>query len=53
MTGNCGGSKKPQVTRNNQPSKAAPKAAVRKTNWATGFGTPKVKFSFSGGGRGK
>lgn len=48
--GGCGGAKKASPKKQTT-SKPVSKKSV-KTNWSTGFGSPKVKFSF-GGSRGR
>ena len=51
MRKDCGGGKKskPQVgSKPSSSSQMASKSSVRKTNWATGVGQPKVKFNFAG-----
>lgn len=44
--GGCGGSAKKSAPPKKTSGVTKTKAKTVRTNWSTGFGTPKVKFSF-------
>jgi hypothetical protein len=53
MSGGCGGgNKKPAPAKSKTSTRSTVKPKARSTNWSTGFGTPRIKFSF-GGSRGR